>query len=168
MWPPARCPPRRSSPATPTATYRARAHNLDIITPPWRSRTCWPAGTGCRPKRSTRSGARIRSGPSSARRPRAGSPYTDPQNPNESRIHWMIRRSEHVRKQQKPALSGRNGWQSGPDSAVSRLTPWWWPASRTANRVEAGEFRGAHGVQWLCRGPASCERLQTQVDPKPL
>ena len=90
------------------------------------------------------------------------------QNPNESRIHWMIRRSEHVRKQQKPALSGRNGWQSGPDSAVSRLTPWWWPASRTANRVEAGEFRGAHGVQWLCRGPASCERLQTQVDPKPL
>ena len=56
------------------------------------------------------------------------------QNPNESRIHWMIWRSEHVRKQQKTALSGRSGWQSGwqsgPDSAASRSTPWWWPASR--------------------------------------
>ena len=33
---------------------------------------CWPAGTGWRPRRSRRSGARIRSGPSAVRRRRAG------------------------------------------------------------------------------------------------
>ena len=42
------------------------------ITPHWPSRTCWRAGTGCKPRRSRRSGAGIRSGRSSARRPRAG------------------------------------------------------------------------------------------------
>ena len=31
MWPPARGPPRRASPGTPTATYRARVHNLDNL-----------------------------------------------------------------------------------------------------------------------------------------
>ena len=37
----------------------------------WRSRRCWPAGTGLRPRRSRHSGAPIRSGPSSVRRRRA-------------------------------------------------------------------------------------------------
>ena len=68
--------------------------------------------------------------------------------------HWLS--SEHVRNRQKWTLSVRNGWQSGwqfgPDSAASRSAPWRWPASRTATRVEAGELRDEHEVQWrYCR-----------------
>ena len=64
-----RCSTASSAPSAGSAAWWIASSS---ITPPWRSRTCWRAGTGSRPKRSRRSGAGIRSGPSSARRRRAG------------------------------------------------------------------------------------------------
>ena len=78
---------------------------------------------------------------------RTGSPYTrSARIPNRSRIHWVNRQAEHGRTRQKPALSLRNGWQSGWQS---RSDPW-----RGGQRLVAAREPGRNaGPSTIRRAP---------------
>ena len=117
-----RCSTASSPPSSISGAQRLVSSS---ITRRLRSRRSWPAGTGCRPKRSRRSGARIRSGPTSARRPRAG-----------RKVRWREASNTHG-----IWCSGR-GWRSTAGRrSTRRSSPSWRPTCRCATSTTGARRR---------------------------